>query len=247
MELAGKHVVVTGAASGIGRACATRFAPRAPAWSSADRDEARVRAVADEIGALAVAADVGREADIVALIAAAQDRHGPIDLFFSNAGVPGPRRRPRGPRRRAPAHLGDQRHGARVGGPGAAARLGGARRGLPAQHGVGGRAADPGLGAGLLHHQARRRRARRVAVDHLRRRRHQGLLPVPAGRPHARCSTSRSRIPIGARRCWPAGCSSPRMSPPRSWPACATSASSSSLTRTWPTTWRSRALSPSAG
>jgi NAD(P)-dependent dehydrogenase (short-subunit alcohol dehydrogenase family) len=90
VELAGKHVVVTGAASGIGRACATRFAAEGARVVLADRDKARVRAVADELGAMAVGADVGREADIVALIAAAQDRHGPIDLFFSNAGVAGP-------------------------------------------------------------------------------------------------------------------------------------------------------------
>jgi NAD(P)-dependent dehydrogenase (short-subunit alcohol dehydrogenase family) len=49
-----------------------------------------VGAVADEIGGLAVVTDVGREADIVALIAAAEERYGPIDLFFSNAGVAGP-------------------------------------------------------------------------------------------------------------------------------------------------------------
>ena len=90
MELAGKHVVVTGAASGIGRACATRFAQEGARVVLADRDEERVHAVADEIGAIAVGADVGREADIIALIGAAEERHGPIDLFFSNAGVPGP-------------------------------------------------------------------------------------------------------------------------------------------------------------
>jgi NAD(P)-dependent dehydrogenase (short-subunit alcohol dehydrogenase family) len=97
VELAGKHVVVTGAASGIGRACATRFANEGARIVVADRDEARMGAVADAIGAQAVRADVGREADIVALIAAAQDRHGPIDLFFSNAGVAGPGGGPEAP------------------------------------------------------------------------------------------------------------------------------------------------------
>jgi NAD(P)-dependent dehydrogenase (short-subunit alcohol dehydrogenase family) len=90
VELAGKHVVVTGAASGIGRACAIRFAAEGARVVLADRDEVRVGAVADEIGGLAVVTDVGREADIVALIAAAEERYGPIDLFFSNAGVAGP-------------------------------------------------------------------------------------------------------------------------------------------------------------
>jgi NAD(P)-dependent dehydrogenase (short-subunit alcohol dehydrogenase family) len=97
VELAGKHVVVTGAASGIGRACAIRFAAEGARVVLADRDEARVGAVADEIGGLAVVTDVGREADIVALIAAAEQRYGPIDLFFSNAGVAGPGGGPEAP------------------------------------------------------------------------------------------------------------------------------------------------------
>jgi NAD(P)-dependent dehydrogenase (short-subunit alcohol dehydrogenase family) len=97
VELAGKHVVVTGAASGIGRACAIRFAAEGARVVLADRDEARVGAVADEIRGLAVVTDVGREADIVALIAAAEQRYGPIDLFFSNAGVAGPGGGPEAP------------------------------------------------------------------------------------------------------------------------------------------------------
>jgi NAD(P)-dependent dehydrogenase (short-subunit alcohol dehydrogenase family) len=97
VELAGKHVVVTGAGSGIGRACATRFAAEGAHVVAADRDEARVRAVAEEIGAVAVGADVSRESDIVALIAAAKEHHGAIDLFFSNAGVAGPGGGPEAP------------------------------------------------------------------------------------------------------------------------------------------------------
>jgi NAD(P)-dependent dehydrogenase (short-subunit alcohol dehydrogenase family) len=97
VELAGKHVVVTGAASGIGRACAARFAAEGARVVAADREEARVRAVAEEIGALAVVADVSRESEITALIATAQEHHGPIDLFFSNAGVAGPGGGPEAP------------------------------------------------------------------------------------------------------------------------------------------------------
>jgi NAD(P)-dependent dehydrogenase (short-subunit alcohol dehydrogenase family) len=97
VELAGKHVVVTGAGSGIGRACATRFAHEGARVVACDRDEARVRAVAADIGAIAIGADVSREPDIVALIAAAQEHHGPIDLFFSNAGVAGPGGGPEAP------------------------------------------------------------------------------------------------------------------------------------------------------
>ncbi|HYZ80353.1 MAG TPA: SDR family oxidoreductase [Solirubrobacteraceae bacterium] len=97
MELAGKHVVVTGAASGIGRACAARFVTEGARVIVSDRDGPKVQAVAGEIGARAVPADVGREAQIVDLIAAAEAHHGPIDLFFSNAGVPGPGGGPEAP------------------------------------------------------------------------------------------------------------------------------------------------------
>ena len=90
MELADRHVVVTGAGSGIGRACATRFAAGGARVVVSDLDAARAEAVAAEIGGVAVAADVSAEADILALIAEAERRNGPIDLFFSNAGVPGP-------------------------------------------------------------------------------------------------------------------------------------------------------------
>ena len=96
MELAGKHVVVTGAGSGIGRACAARFAAEGATVVAADRDRDRVEAVASEIEATGVVADVSRESEIQALIArASSDRE--IDLFFSNAGVPGPAGGPEAP------------------------------------------------------------------------------------------------------------------------------------------------------
>ena len=91
MELAGRHVVVTGAGRGIGRALALRFADEgARAVVVSDLDEATAQAVAQEAGGLAVTADVGREEDVRALIARAEEANGPIDLFFSNAGITGP-------------------------------------------------------------------------------------------------------------------------------------------------------------
>jgi NAD(P)-dependent dehydrogenase (short-subunit alcohol dehydrogenase family) len=91
MELAGRHVVVTGAGRGIGRALALRFADEgARAVVVSDLDEATAQAVAREAGGLAVTADVGREKDVHALIARAEEANGPIDLFFSNAGITGP-------------------------------------------------------------------------------------------------------------------------------------------------------------
>src|SRR5204863_6180738 len=47
----------------------------------------RVAAVAGDIDGLAVTGDVGIEEDIKALIAAAEDKYGPVDVFFSNAGL----------------------------------------------------------------------------------------------------------------------------------------------------------------
>ena len=91
MDPAGKHVVITGAASGIGRACAVRFAQAGAKVVIADRDGDAARKAAAEIdGALGVATDVGRPPEVVALVETAREHNGPIDLFFSNAGVAGP-------------------------------------------------------------------------------------------------------------------------------------------------------------
>ncbi|MGA2924462.1 MAG: SDR family NAD(P)-dependent oxidoreductase [Solirubrobacteraceae bacterium] len=91
MELADRHVVITGAGSGIGCALATRIAAERPrALVVADLDEGAAQAVAAEIGAVAVATDVSREAEIRSLVTRARELHGRIDLFCSNAGVTGP-------------------------------------------------------------------------------------------------------------------------------------------------------------
>ena len=91
MELADRNIVITGAGSGIGRALAQRVAAEGPrALVLADLDLDAVQSVADGLGAVAVRADVGREQEIVALVARAREVGGPIDVFCSNAGVPGP-------------------------------------------------------------------------------------------------------------------------------------------------------------
>jgi NAD(P)-dependent dehydrogenase (short-subunit alcohol dehydrogenase family) len=97
MELRDRHVVITGAASGIGRACAARFAAEGARLVLADLDEGAVEILAEALGATAIRADVGRERDVRALVDAAQRRHGPIDLFYSNAGVGGPPGGPEAP------------------------------------------------------------------------------------------------------------------------------------------------------
>ncbi|HWD85269.1 MAG TPA: SDR family oxidoreductase [Solirubrobacteraceae bacterium] len=91
MELRDRHIVLTGAAGGIGRALAGRFAAEEPrALVLSDLDRAAIRDVADAVGATAVPADVGRPGEVERLIAAAEAAHGPIDVFFSNAGIGGP-------------------------------------------------------------------------------------------------------------------------------------------------------------
>jgi NAD(P)-dependent dehydrogenase (short-subunit alcohol dehydrogenase family) len=90
MELDGKHAVITGAASGIGAALARAFAAEGARVVVADLDEQKAQAVADEIDGRALRADVSRQEQVEALIQQAEDANGPIDVFFSNAGVPGP-------------------------------------------------------------------------------------------------------------------------------------------------------------
>lgn len=88
MRLAGKVVVVTGGASGIGKGLCERFhAEGARAVVVADLDEARAREVATAIGGDAFALDVRNESQIVSLVAEVESRHGRIDLFCSNAGI----------------------------------------------------------------------------------------------------------------------------------------------------------------
>jgi NAD(P)-dependent dehydrogenase (short-subunit alcohol dehydrogenase family) len=91
VELDSAHVVVTGGAAGIGAAAGRAFA-RAGARGVvlADLDGEATAAVAAEFGGLGVAADIGTEAGIAGLIAAAEAEYGPIDVFCSNAGIAGP-------------------------------------------------------------------------------------------------------------------------------------------------------------
>lgn len=90
MNVAGKVVVVTGGASGIGRALSRRIsAEGARAVVVADRDGAGAHEVAEDLGTVADAAevDVSDERQLTAFIDETEQRHGPIDLFCSNAGI----------------------------------------------------------------------------------------------------------------------------------------------------------------
>jgi NAD(P)-dependent dehydrogenase (short-subunit alcohol dehydrogenase family) len=90
MEIADRVAVVTGGASGIGRALARRFAAEgARGVVVADLNGPGAEAVAQELGegAVGVGCDVAQDEQVGALIARAEEAFGPIDLFCANAGI----------------------------------------------------------------------------------------------------------------------------------------------------------------
>ncbi len=90
MQVAGKVVVVTGGANGIGRALCEAF-HRAGAAKVvvADLDFAGAEAVAAAVDGAAFKCDVGQEKDIRHVIEETERQFGPIALFCSNAGIGG--------------------------------------------------------------------------------------------------------------------------------------------------------------
>ena len=93
-RLEGKRIVVTGAASGIGRASALLFASEGARLVIADREQeglSETLAVLTKQGAKAVQAlaDAGNEADVIALIERAVRELGGLDGVFANAGITG--------------------------------------------------------------------------------------------------------------------------------------------------------------
>ena len=87
MRLAGKRAIITGAAQGIGKAIAERFAAEGASLLLADIDDARVAALAAELGQQAFTADVSRKAEVEALIAQAAKLWGGLDVLVNNAGI----------------------------------------------------------------------------------------------------------------------------------------------------------------
>jgi NAD(P)-dependent dehydrogenase (short-subunit alcohol dehydrogenase family) len=92
MRLEGKVALITGAAGGIGRETAMRFAEEGARIVAVDLNEHQVQPVVDEIGgsggkALAVVADVSKASDCEAMVAAAETEFGRLDVLFNNAGI----------------------------------------------------------------------------------------------------------------------------------------------------------------
>jgi NAD(P)-dependent dehydrogenase (short-subunit alcohol dehydrogenase family) len=89
-RLEGKVAVITGAASGIGREAARRFAAEGARVCVADVADDAGREAAEEIGGLYVHADVADEGDVRRLYREVVESFGSLDVLFNNAGISPP-------------------------------------------------------------------------------------------------------------------------------------------------------------
>ena len=87
MNLEGKVAVVTGAASGIGAACARGFAGKGARVAVVDIDAKGSQLVADSVGGIAVECDLADADAIDSMVSKVEEEMGPIDLLFNNAGI----------------------------------------------------------------------------------------------------------------------------------------------------------------
>jgi len=90
VDLSGKFAVITGAASGIGRATAQLFAERGAKVLAVDRPESAIMTAHEGNGAISVLAQSVSEDDAPEkIVNAALEKFGAIDILFNNAGVSG--------------------------------------------------------------------------------------------------------------------------------------------------------------
>ena len=87
MRLKDKVALVTGAAQGIGFACARAFAAEGARVMVSDVNEERGRTAASDLKAGFVRCDVSRKADVTAAVAAAAKEYGRLDILVANAGI----------------------------------------------------------------------------------------------------------------------------------------------------------------
>lgn len=87
MDLTGKVAIVTGGASGIGAACSRAFDAAGASVAVVDRNVQGADAVAGEIGGLGVGCDVGDQSSVNEMVRTVEDRLGPVEVLFNNAGI----------------------------------------------------------------------------------------------------------------------------------------------------------------
>ena len=86
-ELEGQVALVTGGGRGVGENVARRLAEAGMRVAISARSADQVEAVAQEIGGLAVVADVSTRQEVEAMVARVESELGPIDLLVANAGI----------------------------------------------------------------------------------------------------------------------------------------------------------------
>jgi NAD(P)-dependent dehydrogenase (short-subunit alcohol dehydrogenase family) len=91
-RLANKVAVITGGGSGLGRECSRLFVAEGASVVVADSNGDRARETREIVEgdggeAIAVTADVSKEADVASMVATAIARFGRIDIMFANAGI----------------------------------------------------------------------------------------------------------------------------------------------------------------
>lgn len=95
LDLTGRSILITGAASGMGREAALLIAGRGALVTAVDLDEGRGKETVDEITSAGgqaqfVRADITDEDEVKTMVAAAVERFGALNGAFNNAGVIGP-------------------------------------------------------------------------------------------------------------------------------------------------------------